>query len=122
MAKQTNRGEKTQTKQTMEFSFSVINERELFEAIKKLIDTKMPSASRNFMDLQFAVTGFQMLTILIDNIQRSQVQEYEEAYLELTQKKLEAGDLPIQIKFQCFKAFNKLVRLMKPPSFSDQWL
>ena len=105
----------------MEFIFCIINERELYTAIKRLIDSKMPTASLGFQDLQFAVTGFQMLNILIENIQRSQVQEFEQAYLELTQSTLEAKVLPIQIKYECLKAFNKLVRLMKSSSFSDKW-
>ena len=47
MAKQ-KKGDKTQTKKAMEFIFCIMNERELFNAIKALIDEKMPSATNNY--------------------------------------------------------------------------
>ena len=65
----------------MEFIFCIMNERELFNAIKVLIDGKIASATRSYQDLQFTITGYQMLNILIEYVRRSQVQEFEEAYL-----------------------------------------
>ena len=35
--------------------------------------------------------GYQMLNILLDHVQRSQVQEFEQVYLQLTYYKLKAA-------------------------------
>lgn len=59
----------------MEFIFCMANERELYSVIKKLIDNNesAPSAKLSFQDIQFEVMGYQMLNILLDHVQRSQV-------------------------------------------------
>ena len=106
----------------MEFIFCLINERELFNAIKTLIDSKMQSSSTSYQELQFTIIGYQMLNILIEHVRRTQIHQYESAYLELTKAKLEAqgpSNLPIQIRFQCLKAFNKLLPLMKQSTFAE---
>lgn len=51
MAKQNTTGQKTQSKKAMEFIFCIINERELFEAVKKLIDSKVLAAGHSYQDL-----------------------------------------------------------------------
>ena len=39
----------------------------------------------------------------------------------LTFDKLKGFPLPVKIKYECLKAFNKLVRLIKPSTFNRRW-
>lgn len=50
-----------------------------------------------------------MLAILIDHVERSQVQENESKYLQLTFEMLKAGELAMIAQEECLRAFKGLV-------------
>lgn len=62
-----------------------------------------------------------MLGLLIENVQKSQIYRHEAEYLELIQTKLVKDELPLQVQYESLKAFNRLVRLIKPSSFAADW-
>jgi len=65
MANQKN-GELTQTKKAMEYVYCIVNERELFEVIKTLIEANL--RQNDFQSLHFTITGYQMLSLLTEHV------------------------------------------------------
>ena len=88
--------EETANKNAVEHIFCMINEREIFALIETLIDSQTQSSSE-FQDLHFRVTGYNLLNILIEHVQRSQIQEFQAEYLALTRDRLTSkeADLPV---------------------------
>jgi len=50
-----------------------------------------------------------------------QVLENEQEYLDLTFERMKSSLLPLQVELECLRAFGKLLPLMKPSTFSEQW-
>ena len=92
---------KTSNENAIEHIFCMINERELFTLCQSLIEDPVTQSASAFQDLHFRVTGYNMLNILIEHVQRSQVQENQDAYFALTRDKLTSASgaeaLPVQI-------------------------
>lgn len=71
------------------------------------------------MNRPFTLIGLQILSILIEQTRRSQVQEYQEEYLELVKSKLNATDL--QIQFEAVKSYVRLLKVITKNTFDEQW-
>ena len=121
MAKLKKTGDHTEA--ALDFIFCLVNERELFQNVHQLILDNLGSgeASKAFDKTQFLATGYSMLSILLEHTERSQVQENEAEYMSLTFEMLKKTKLAPAAEEECLRAFNILLRILRPSTFAESW-
>ena len=62
-----------------------------------------------------------MLAILIEHLERQQIQEHEAEYLELTFESLSTKKLAPAAQFECLRGFNRLLQIIRSSTFSERW-
>ena len=57
--------------------------------------------------------------MLIEQAQRSQIQEFQDEYINLAKNMLDAAD--IQVQYEAIKSYIKLLKVMPKNSFDETW-